>query len=98
MNTYEHSYCQGCNRNVPTASVTFMQNIGALVMRFSKTVTAQLCRSCCDDLFWKMTAITFFFGWWGVISFFYTLVALPVNVVSFIKSRSLPKADAPQLR
>jgi hypothetical protein len=83
--------CQSCNQNVPTTQVTFMQNVGLLIVRFSKQFSGPACRRCADDMFWRMTLITFFFGWWGVISFFYTLISLPVNVTSYVRSRSLPQ-------
>jgi hypothetical protein len=71
-----------------------MQNIGVIVLRFSKTVSGQLCRTCVDEHFWSMTLITLFFGWWGVISFFYTVIALPMNVISYARSRTLPRSPA----
>jgi hypothetical protein len=41
-----------------------------------------------------MTLITLFLGWWGVISFFFTLIALPMNIINYIRSRFLPKSPA----
>jgi hypothetical protein len=86
--------CDGCNRDVPTKNLVFMQNIGVIVLRFSKTVSGQLCRTCVDERFWSMTLITLFFGWWGVLSFFYTVIALPMNVISYVRSRTLPRSPA----
>ena len=60
-------------------------------MRFPKTLSGLLCRECITKNFWSYTLITFFFGWWGVISFFYTLIALPTNLFTFISTRSLPE-------
>lgn len=82
--------CQVCGRHAPTKHVTFMQNVGAIVIRFPRTIRGYLCRSCIDRYFWKYTLITFFFGWWGVISFFYSLVSIPTNIVQFLSSRKLP--------
>jgi hypothetical protein len=82
--------CQACGREGPTKNLTFMQNIGALVIRFPKTVSGHLCKFCIDKYFFKMTLITFFLGWWGVISFFYTLVSLPVNVVNRLRAIGMP--------
>jgi hypothetical protein len=67
-----------------------MQNIGAIIIRFPKTVSGELCKRCISSYFWKMTTITFFFGWWGIISFFYTLVSIPANIGNFLGARSLP--------
>jgi len=87
--------CQACGREGPTKHMTFMQNIGVLVIRFPKTVNGHLCKFCIDKYFLKMTLITLFFGWWGVISFFYTLVSLPVNVVNRIRAIGMesPRED-----
>jgi hypothetical protein len=84
------STCQVCQRSAPTKNVMFMQNIGCIVIRFPKTIRGNLCRTCIGDVFWRYTLITFFFGWWGVISFFYSLVSIPTNIVTFLGARSLP--------
>lgn len=83
-------HCQVCGRTAPTKQVTFMQNVGLLVIRFPKTVSGMLCKRCISSSFWQMTLITFFFGWWGVISFFYTLVSIPVNIVNYLGALGLP--------
>jgi len=67
-----------------------MQNVGVIVMRFPKTVRGMLCKRCISSCFWRMTTITFFFGWWSVLSFFHSLVAIPANIGTFLASRSLP--------
>jgi hypothetical protein len=85
-----NTWCQACLRQAPVKQVTFMQNIGLLVVRFPKTVSGQLCRRCIGSFFWRMTLISFFFGWWGIISFFYTLVGIPVNIVNYVGALGLP--------
>ena len=37
-----------------------------------------------------MTTITFFLGWWGIISFFYSLVSIPMNIINYLGALSLP--------
>jgi hypothetical protein len=81
--------CQRCGRHAPVKQVTFMQNVGLLVIRFPKTVSGRLCKRCISSCFWSMTAISFFFGWWGVISFFYTLVSIPTNIVNYVGALGL---------
>jgi hypothetical protein len=83
--------CQTCGRRAPTKQVTFMQNVGCLIIRFPKTLRGRLCRTCISTYFWRYTLITFFFGWWGVISFFYSLVSIPQNIATFLSARSLPR-------
>jgi hypothetical protein len=76
--------CQACGRAAPTKKVEFMRNIGALVMRFSRTVRGEMCKRCASKFYWEFTLVTLFAGWWGVISFFYTLYILPANTVYYL--------------
>lgn len=87
----QHGNCDACGRVAPTKLVTFRQNIGLVVMRLPKTVHGNLCRGCIGKYFWETTLISSFFGWWGVISFFYTAVTIPMNIVEFLGARSLPE-------
>jgi hypothetical protein len=89
------STCQACQRVCATSRVTLMQNIGFVIARQSKNLTAELCRECGLKMANEMTLITFFFGWWGVISFILTPIILITNVVAMSKLRSLPAPDAP---
>jgi hypothetical protein len=82
--------CQVCGRHAPVKQVTFMQNVGVIVIRFPRKVQGLLCKRCINSYFWRMTTITLFFGWWGIISFFYSLVSIPTNIVNFLGASSLP--------
>jgi len=62
--------CELCGRVAPTAYVSLYRNIGMLVARQLTTTKGQMCRTCARDKWVSETALTFFFGWWGVISFF----------------------------
>jgi len=64
-----HGGCQTCGRGAPTKNVTFLQNIGLVLVRLPKTASGAMCRFCIERHFWRFTTVTFFFGWWGVISF-----------------------------
>jgi len=81
-------YCQTCGRVGPTQPVTFRQNIGAIIMRFYKTIEGQLCAECVRKHFWEMTGITLVGGWWGIISFFFTPFILITNVVAYVSALS----------
>jgi hypothetical protein len=90
MDNVVRAPCQLCGEERALKQVTLMQNIGVVVVRFPKTLRGLLCKPCITSKFWSFTLITLFFGWWGVISFFYTLVAIPTNLINFIGSRRLP--------
>lgn len=85
-------HCQICGANAPTRSVSFSQNVGAVVLRFSRTVSGNLCRACIDSTLWRMTLITLFFGWWGILSLFTTLFILPSNIGQYLGALSLPRS------
>jgi len=83
--------CQVCGAQVPTRHVNLLQNIGLIAIRFHKQTTGHLCRACIRDIGWSYTLTTGFLGWWGVISFFFTLFILPTNVWQMFAARSLPE-------
>jgi hypothetical protein len=88
-------YCQVCGASAPTKNVAFSQNVGALVVRSSRTVSGNLCRACIGRSFWRMTTITLLFGWWHLFSFFTTLFVLPSNLKNYVGALSLPRTNAP---
>lgn len=94
-------YCQSCGIEAPTKYVSYHQNIGALVMRFSKSVQGNLCRNCVHKHFWSLTGTTAFLGWWGMISLIVTPFFLVNNVVRFASCLGMepvpPDALPPQL-
>jgi hypothetical protein len=71
--------------------VVFLQNIGALFIRFHKRYEGNLCSPCINKVFCEYTLVTLFFGWWGVISFFVTPYFLLNNVIRYLGS--LRQAD-----
>lgn len=86
---HAHGYagtCEACGVVGQTKHVSIMYNVGALVVRFHKTMAGQLCKRCISDYFFKYTLTTLFLGWWGVISFFVSLFTLPMNLVAFLGS------------
>ncbi len=86
--------CQSCGIEAPTKQVAFYQNIGALVMRFSRSVDGLLCKNCIHKNFWKMTLTTLVFGWWGMISLIVTPFFLLNNIFRYLCS--LPMSPVPE--
>ena len=93
--------CQACGVEAPTRYVEFHQNIGALVMRFRRSVKGNLCKRCIHGEFWKKTGTTASVGWFGTISLIVTPIFIINNIVYYIKSAAMPKtpadAQVPQL-
>lgn len=76
--------CQICGSLAPTKQVEFNQNVGYVFARSYTTIKGRLCKNCINNEFRKKTLITFFFGWWGTISFFVTPVYLIGNLFNYI--------------
>ncbi|HIA20671.1 MAG TPA: hypothetical protein EYN70_14860, partial [Planctomycetaceae bacterium] len=76
--------CQRCQVSAPTRDVTFYQNVGLLVMRFSSCVDGQLCKSCLHKTFWTMTMVNLVFGWWGIISLIVTPFFILNNIWRYV--------------
>ena len=88
------TYCQACGRQAPSKYVEFYQNIGALVMRFHKSLKGNLCRQCIDKYFWEYTLYTLFLGWWGMISLIVTPFLLVNNIVRYLFCLGMPPVPA----
>jgi hypothetical protein len=86
--------CQECGREAPTRYVDFYQNIGMLVMRQHREVKGNLCKDCINSNFWKMTGTTLVLGWWGTISFVFTLFILPNNIIRYLGTLGMPPVPA----
>lgn len=93
--------CQNCGIEAPTKYVAFYQNIGALVVRFSKSIEGELCKSCIHRYFWSFTGINCTLGWWGYISLVVTPFFILNNTFRYLTCLSMPPvppdATEPQL-
>jgi hypothetical protein len=81
--------CQTCGTEAPTRYVEFHQNIGALVMRFHKSIKGNMCKSCINSYFWRFTLTTLAVGWLGVISLVLAPIFVINNVVRYLSCLSL---------
>ena len=90
------SMCQVCGIEADTKYVEFYQNIGALVMRFHKSVKGNLCKRCIHKYFWSYTGTNLTLGWWGTISLFVAPIFTINNIVRYVGCVGLkaPEANA----
>jgi hypothetical protein len=86
--------CQQCGFEVPTRFVTYFEEVGCIIVRFSKRHAGYFCKTCNRRAFWRSTLITLFFGWWGVVSFFASIFAMIWNTITFLRTISLPRVPA----
>jgi hypothetical protein len=78
-----------------------MRHIGLIVAFQSADLRGYFCKDCFMKSFWRYTLVTFFFGWWGLVSFFLTPIVLVNNLILLCRSFGLhpkrPDAVRPKL-
>jgi len=89
------TYCESCGQIGPVGRIELHQNIGALVVRFHKSVKGNLCPACAKKHFQELTLITLVGGWWGVISFLMTPFILVNNVLQYLSYKPAATMDVP---
>ena len=77
-------HCQFCGNIRQTCPVTFHRNIGMLVVRQTRSLKGNLCKTCVSKNFWEYTAKNLLFGPWGMISIIVTPIYLVTNTVSYL--------------
>jgi len=82
--------CQTCGVEAPTRYVEFYQNIGALVVRYHRSVKGHLCKSCIHRYFWKYTSTNLTLGWWGTISLVVTPIYTLNNIGRYLWCARMP--------
>ena len=82
LNTF---YCVFCGQKTKGEHLELNQNTGMLLARQERTYKGVMCRPCAKKTFAKVQLHNLFLGWWGTISFFATVVFLPLNTVRYIK-------------
>ena len=79
--------CQLCGSTRQTARVKFERNIGMLVLRQTRRLEAQMCKTCVNKQFWNFQAKNLVFGPWGMISLIVTPVYLVANTVAYTSAK-----------
>jgi hypothetical protein len=82
-------HCIGCGARGETKNIVLVQNVGLIVLRFQRVLRGAFCKPCIRRHFWRMTTIMFFFGWWGIISFVFTVIGIPANIVQYVRTFSM---------
>jgi uncharacterized membrane protein YvbJ len=83
--------CQTCGAYAPVKYVEFYQNIGMLFRRQQRSIKGKLCKNCINKYFRKFTIVNLTLGWWGMISFFATVIFLVNNTFRYLAAVSLKK-------
>ena len=75
--------CQLCKSMRQTTPVKFERNIGMLVLRQTRRLQANLCKTCVGKQFWDYQLKNLAFGPWGMISLIVTPIYLITNTVAY---------------
>jgi hypothetical protein len=79
--------CQLCRSIRQTAHVKFARNIGMLVLRQTRRLEANLCKTCLIKKFWNFQGMNLLLGPWGIISLIVTPVYLVTNTLSYVAAQ-----------
>jgi hypothetical protein len=91
MPEQDKTQCDVCGKVAPTKYNEFYANIGMLLARRQMQVKGNLCKNCTNEYFWKYTLTNLFLGWWGVISFFATILFILNNTFRYLGTLTLKK-------
>jgi hypothetical protein len=71
-----------------TQNVTFHRNIGMLVARQTRSIQADMCKTCMGKNYWEFMGKNLLFGPWGTISRVGTPIYLITNTYSYVAALS----------
>jgi hypothetical protein len=80
--------CQLCRSMRTTQSVTFHRNIGMLVARQTRSIKADMCKTCMSKNYWEFMGKNLLLGPWGMISLLITPIYLITNTYSYLAALS----------
>ena len=78
---------QLCRSMRQTARVKYEQNIGMLILRQTRRLEANLCKTCANKEFWNFQGMNLLLGPWGMISLIITPIYLVTNTVSYLAAQ-----------
>jgi hypothetical protein len=85
--------CQICGNMRQTSLVKFHHNIGMIVLRQTRTIQANMCKTCMRGKYWEFMGKNLFLGPWGIISVIVTPIYMVTNTVTYVSgARKLSNA------
>jgi len=79
--------CQLCGSMRATSKVTFNRNIGMLLARQTRTIKANMCKTCLSKNYWEFMGKNLLLGPWGTISLIVTPIYLITNAYTYLSAR-----------
>jgi hypothetical protein len=80
--------CQLCGNMRSTQNVKFQRNIGMLLARQTRSIQADMCKTCMSKNYWEFMGKNLLLGPWGTISLIVTPIYLVTNTYSYLSARS----------
>lgn len=78
--------CQICGSMRQTSQVTFHHNIGMIVLRQTRSIQGNMCKTCLRSKYWEYMGKNLLLGPWGFISLVVTPIYMVTNTVSYVSS------------
>jgi hypothetical protein len=78
--------CQVCGSMRQTAPVTFNRNIGMIVLRQTRSISGNMCKTCLGKNYWQFMGLNLLLGPWGMISLIITPIYFVTNTVSYFSA------------
>jgi hypothetical protein len=79
--------CQLCGGMRATSNVKFHRNIGMLLARQTRTIQADMCKTCMSKNYWDFMGKNLLLGPWGTISLIVTPIYLITNTYTYVAAR-----------
>ncbi len=78
--------CQVCGNMRQTSPVTFHHNIGMVVLRQTRSIQGNMCKTCMGSKYWEFMAKNLLLGPWGIISVIITPIYMVTNTVTYVSN------------
>ena len=78
--------CQVRGSMRQTAPVTFNRNIGMIVLRQTRSISGNMCKTCLGKNYWQFMGLNLLLGPWGMISLIIMPIYLVTNTVSYVSA------------
>jgi hypothetical protein len=76
--------CQVCGNTRQTSEVKFHHNIGMIVLRQTRSIQGNMCKTCMRSKYWEYMGKNLLLGPWGIISVIVTPIYMVTNTVTYV--------------
>jgi hypothetical protein len=78
--------CQVCGNVRQTSPVKFQHNIGMVILRQTRSIQGNMCKTCLSSKYWEYMAKSLLLGPRGIISFIVTPIYMVTKTVTYASS------------